>query len=123
MKGIIIPENIYEPTTKVRNEVVQQICDRLIESLDTCDTHVLIRGEHPSLYLKEFHGKPIIADSVNYTIGGCTRITTCEMKTAFEIIQDAGYFIYEKDSEYQISLKPYLWKTKAKRVTFDFFID
>ena len=134
MEGFNITPNAFEYSKESRMEVVKKVCEVILDYVNAEDSDydkmIHIRGEHPALYLAEvkrensgYIKKTITTvtdkkDAYNYT-----RIRTCEMRKVFGLLQDAGYYIFEGNWEYQISKRPYLGDKKAQRTEFKFFID
>lgn len=127
-----IKRNDYVQPSECRREVVMGVCEVILRSINEYDhdSLILIRGEHPELYYGVLKDK---CDHLSKTyistvkdrkhLYDYTRIRTCEMRKVFHLLQEAGYYIFEKGWEYQISKLPYLGEEKAKHVEFKFFID
>lgn len=130
---INIPQNNYVQPTEVREEVVQMICDSLLSHyLDSkYYQDISFAWKKPQAQIL-VHGYKIPR-----LMGGAERnkdydeniiVRTCEMKAAFDALQDAGYYIYGFASvygnkSYHISSKPVYAGRKAERIKFDLFID
>ena len=130
---INIPQNDYVQPTDVREEVVQMICNSLLHHyLDSDDYRdIEFAWKKPQAQIL-VHGY-----KTPYLTGGAERkkiydeniiVRTCEMKAAFDALQDAGYYIYgfqnwTGNTSYHISSKPFYAGRKAERVTFNLFID
>ena len=130
---IKINKNEYVQPTEVREQVVQMICNSLLHHyLDSDDyKDIEFAWKKPQAQIL-VHGY-----KTPYLMGGAERsklydeniiVRTCEMKAAFDALQDAGYYIYgflctNGNTSYHISSKPVYAGRKAGRVTFDLFID
>lgn len=133
MERIIITPNRFKPSSEIRRDVVEKICETVLHYINELDDDYvfLIKNRHPSLYLgvlkdNRSNYEPLIItlkNDYNYRVYEYIRIRTCEMKKVFELLQDAGYYIYDNNWEYQISKRPYLGEKKATHVEFGFFID
>ena len=129
---ITIPQNDYVQPTEVRESVVQDICDILLESFTDKNTSITIYPKSAELYVGKHKGneyKDIITRSTLNKGFDYIRIRSCEMDEAYKAYQDAGYHIYlERDkktraSTYRFSKKPVLDAIKSKNLEFDVFID
>lgn len=134
--SIKIIANDYVQPTEVRENVVQTLCNVILEDYLDKNMSIAIYPKHAELYVGTFKGNRcdtttpfLITRSTlnkNYTY---TRIHSCEMEEAFKVIQDAGYHIYlerdkkTKSSHYRFSKKPVLDGVVAKNLEFDVFID
>jgi len=130
---IKINKNEYVQPTEVREQVVQMICNSLLHHyLDSDDyKDIEFAWKKPQAQIL-VHGY-----KTPYLMGGAERsklydeniiVRTCEMKAAFDALQDAGYYIYgflctNGNTSYHISSKPVYAGREAERVTFNLFID
>lgn len=130
---INIPQNDYVQPTDVREEVVQMICNSLLHHyLDSDDCRdIEFAWKKPQAQIL-VHGY-----KTPYLTGGAERnkvydeniiVRTCEMKAAFDALQDAGYYIYgflswTGNTSYHISSKPVYAGRNAERTSFSVFID
>lgn len=131
----VIKPNDYKQPVGIRRNVVIKLCEHFLRVLDNGDDkEFYVHGEHPSLFLgvkkEECHSQYASPSVLSYDEDkkhyyDHYRISSAEMKAALNAMQDAGYYVYEKDGgyEYTISKRPYLGLLKAKRVTFNRFID
>ena len=120
-----IPKNDYVQPTEVREDVVQLVCNAIVnmaERESKLDISENKMGVCVNQKAKWLYGIPTnTPDAIN--------VRVCEMKAAFDIIQDAGYYIYPSylvcPAEYHFvfSKKPYFENRRAERVTFNLFID
>ena len=119
-----IPANDYVQPTEVRQEIVQGICDVLIEFIKN--------PECWGFWVKQ--AEPLFLCKRDIAIGEypgreMKRIRGVEMKAAFELMQNAGYYVYHSFSEnknshfYRFQRKPYCEYGKLNRIDFDLFID
>lgn len=120
-----IPKNDYVQPTEVREEIVQRVCNAIVN----------MARDDKRLEVDEKTMRVCVNQKANWLYGipsntpNAINVRTCEMKAAFDIIQDAGYYIYPSylvcPAEYRFvfSKKPYFENGKAERVTFDLFID
>ena len=127
---IKIKRNDYVQPTEVREEVVQSICDILLDYVEkSLSLTVYVNTAVLYLATSKFDGAKVINHSTLNTATDYIRIHSCEMDAAFKAFQDAGYFIYlerdkkTKTSTYRFSKKPVLWGVPAKNLEFDVFID
>ena len=133
--NIKIKENDYVQPTEVRENVVQTLCNVILEDYLDKNMSIAIYPKHAELYIGTFKGHEdtttpfLITRSTlnkNYTY---IRIHSCEMEEVFKVIQDAGYHVYlerdkkMRDSHYRFSKKPVLDGIKSKILEFDVFID
>lgn len=134
--NIKIKENDYVQPTEVRENVVQTLCNVILEDYLDKNTSIAIYPKHAELYIGTFKGNRcdttapfLITRSTINTRYDYTRIHSCEMEEVFKAIQDAGYHIYlerdkkVRDSHYRFSKKPVLDGVVAKNLEFDVFID
>jgi hypothetical protein len=128
--NIRIKRNDYVQPTEVRERIVQDICDVMLEYTDKL-LPLTVFAKDNALYLgttKDGQYKTVTHATSN-SIYDCVRIHGTEMEAAFKAFQDAGYFIYaEKDKKtrnttYRFSKKPVMWGIASKTVEFDMFID
>jgi len=134
--NIKIIANDYVQPTEVRENVVQTLCNVILEDYVDKNTSIAIYPKHAELYIGTFKGNScdttapfLITCSTLNTHYDYTRIHSCEMEEAFKVIQDAGYHIYlerdkmVRDSHYRFSKKPVFEGIKSKILEFDVFID
>lgn len=134
--NIKIIANDYVQPTEVRENIVQTLCNVILEDYLDKNTSIAIYPKHAELYIGTFNGNRcdtttpfLITRSTLNTHYDYTRIHSCEMEEAFKVIQDAGYHIYlerdkkARDSHYRFSKKPVLDGVKSKILEFDVFID
>ena len=130
---INIPQNDYVQPTDVREEVVQMICNSLLHHyLDSNEfkdiefawkkpqAQILVHGYKTPLLAGGSESSKVYDENII--------VRTCEMKAAFDALQDAGYYIYgflftNGNTSYHISSKPVYAGRSAERVTFNLFID
>ena len=118
-----IPANDYVQPTEVRQEVVQQICDIILEKYIDTDNNVRFTDENPVLFIGKRYFSNIKFE--DYYI----RVRGCEMNAAFQALIQAGYYIYGyynvtwQEHTYQFSKKP-VYKGSSHHVQgFTSFID
>lgn len=134
--NIKIIANDYVQPTEVRENVVQTLCNVILEDYLDKNTSIAIYPKHAELYIGTFKGNScdttspfLITRSTLNTRYDYTRIHSCEMEEVFKVIQDAGYHIYLErdkktyDSHYRFSKKPVFEGIKSKILEFDVFID
>lgn len=129
--NIRIIKNDYVQPTEVRETVVQDICDIIMDNYLNRATNLTVYAKSAELYICHHKaGNLSISHSMmNSDNNKYIRIHSCEMDAAFKVLQDAGYHIYlernKKDriSTYRFSKKPVLWGEEAKNLEFDVFID
>lgn len=121
-----IQKNDYCVPTEIRQDVVQQILDIFMEKLKSSWNWGFDVQIDAGLYILVYgsFGRSI----GNYCNYATLRIRGCEMKEAFKIFQESGYYIFAiHDSEsfykYTISKKPSWNDRKAENVVFDVQID
>ena len=133
---INIPKNDYVQPTEVREDVVQMICDHIIDGIkkgiwaeDTYTLHLHRENETYQLYALMSNGKMIGFDSQKRIALEQIRIRTSEMEAVFEVLQKAGYYIFGSmlcDNgryDYVFTKKPTIGTRYAKKATFGVFID
>ena len=134
--NIKIIANDYVQPTEVRENVVQTLCNVILEDYLDKNMSIAIYPKHAELYIGTFKGNRcdtttpfLITRSTLNKNYDYTRIHSCEMEEVFKVIQDAGYHIYlerdkkVRDSHYRFSKKPVLDGIKSKILEFDVFID
>ena len=128
--NIRIIKNDYVQPTEVRESVVQDICDIIMESYVDRAINITVYAKSAILYVcVSKDGKKSIAHSMLNSNNTYIRIHSCEIDAAFKVFQDAGYHIFvERDKKaktttYRFSKKPVLWGEEAKNLEFDVFID
>ena len=133
---INIPKNDYVQPTEVREDVVQMICDYIIDGIkkgiwveDTYTLHLYRKNETYQLYASMSNGKMMGFDSQKRSALEQIRIRTSEMEAVFEVLQKAGYYIFGSmllDNgryDYVFTKKPTIGTRYAKKATFGVFID
>jgi hypothetical protein len=133
---IKIIANDYVQPTEVRENVVQTLCNVILEDYLDKNTSIAIYPKNAELYIGTFKGNRcdtttpfLITRSTLNKNYDYTRIHSCEMEEVFKVIQDAGYHIYlerdkkARDSHYRFSKKPVFDGIKSKILEFDVFID
>ena len=133
---IKIIANDYVQPTEVRENVVQTLCNVILEDYLDKNTSIAIYPKNAELYIGTFKGNRcdtttpfLITRSTLNKNYDYTRIHSCEMEEVFKVIQDAGYHIYlerdkkARDSHYRFSKKPVFEGIKSKVLEFDVFID
>ena len=135
MNFINIKPNDFVRPTEIRMEIVQKICDHILNYIgdgnEFRDWSIRLKEEHPALYFGELKTPNELLrptslvnryeESGNYNY---TRIRSVEMKKVFTELQDAGYHIfYDGYRTYTVSRRPYLDNVLAKRIEFKIFID
>jgi hypothetical protein len=128
---INIPNNPYVQPTETREEVVQMVCNILLE--EYLDNRPLRICDNDGIYLSVLKksGRVINLTNDEKDTDGVARkrVFGCEMKCAFDVLQKAGYFIYpsynvtESTTYYYISVKPYHDNMKGEHAEFNAFID
>ncbi len=133
--NIKIKKNDYTQPTEVRENIVQSLCDIILDQYLDRFMCIDIHVKHAEMYVGTYIGareeatKHIITRSTMNSGYSYERVRSCEMDEAFKAIQDAGYFIYlnrdkkTRNTEYKFSKKPVLNGVTAKNVEFDMFID
>ncbi len=100
-----IPTNDYVQPTEIRQDVIQQICDIILEKYIDTDNKVRFTDEKAALFI----GARTIS---RWNLEGFTRIRGCEMNAAFQALIQAGYYIYgtynvtHREHTYNFSKKP-----------------
>lgn len=133
---INIPKNDYVQPTEVREDVVQMICDYIIDGIkkgiwveDTYTLHLYRKNETYQLYANMSNGKMMGFDSQKRSALEQIRIRTSEMEAVFDVLQKAGYYIFGSmllDNgryDYVFTKKPTIGTRDAKKATFGVFID
>ncbi len=132
--GIKIQKNNYVQPAEVRQDILQDICDIImnryvnnnngmsfdISRVRTPELYIFAPKNSGDIYFTRFE-----QNDNDWRIIG--RVRTCEMEEAFQILQDNGYFIFEEirtdEIVYFFSKKPYFKNQYAKRQHFKVFID
>ena len=135
---IQIKKNEYTQPTEVREFMVQGIIDAFIGGVYGSVFHPFNQGAYREaklyLYKEPWQKRPYFFQHTSdfgkkeeYYLG---KIRGCEMKEAFRLIQEAGYYIFKVYEYgtwmgYMVSEKPYVSDYKgAEKVTeFNDFID
>lgn len=127
--NIQIKRNTFVQPGQSRNDIVQKICDTAISNIEKGqDLIVALEGEHPKLFIgvSKFDSSRVVITNDPYQ-SHCylTRIRSCEMRLAFRLMQDAGYYAYKLSDgwKYIISDRPYLGQMRATYIDFTMFID
>ena len=132
-----IPQNNFVKQTEVRQDVVQRICDHILDYID-CVPNV---GTY-SFSISDSETKSpqfyVIIRKDGSTSGFCSwddplyknkiRVRTCEMALVFDVLQKGGYFIFGSYCtsgyhSYTISRRDYFDGRKATRMDFTLPID
>ena len=128
---INIPTNTYVQPTEPREEVVQAVCNILLEeyldhrALRICDND----GLYLSVLKKSGRVLNLTNDEKDTDAIARKRVFGCEMKCAFDALQKAKYVIYpsynvtESITYYYISVKPYHDNMKGEHAEFNAYID
>lgn len=136
---IDIPQNDYIQPTEVREDVVQHLCDLICCRMNGSESGVY------EMSIKERIGMPmrlyLFYDGCKVCGHGSTldewdrkrknyeKVRTSEVQAAFEIIQNAGYYIFpfycttDGYHTYYFSKRPSLNSRRAERQKFNLFID
>lgn len=101
-----IPTNDYVQPTEIRPNVVQRICNVILENYLDTSREVRFTDENPALFI----GKSTIGNS---EFEGFTRIRGCEMNAAFQALIQAGYYVY---GFYNITRQAYIYNFSKKPV-------
>ena len=132
--NIEIKRNTFVAPGLSRAEIVQGICDRITQCIGRgFDFVINLETNHPALYLGVRNERYPETERIKYVVGSdsdtryydYTRIRSCEMRIAFRLLQEAGYYAYKLDDgwKYFISDRPYLGLRKSERIDFTAFID
>ena len=128
--AIEIKPNTYVQPTECRIEVVQQICDALLNC--TAFSNIEMDGyPHPTtwVYAEKHNNKGSgFSDSPDsywkdrYIY---TKMRTCEVQRAFDELINAGYYIFKTGGTYHVGRKPVWtsWKGAVRTTKFEYFID
>ena len=129
--NIRIERNTFVEPTQSRANVVQGICDSImidIKSQNYCEIELC--GKIPSLYYGRYIGNGAMKAHTlraGRDVSGFeyTKIRTCEMRLAFRLLQEAGYYIYEiaERWRYFVTTRPFFCGMKAKYTDFNNHID
>ena len=128
---INIPNNPYVQPTEIREEVVQMVCNVLLEKyLDNIPFKIYDNdGVYLSILKKSGRVLNLTHDEKDTDAISRKRVFGCEMKCVFDVLQKADYFIYpsynvtERVTCYFISTKPYHDNMKGEHAEFNTFID
>lgn len=127
---ISIKKNDYVQPTEVREDVVQDICDVMLDYTEkSLPMTVFVKDNALYLGTSKDGLYKTVTHSTSNSIYNCVRIHSTEMDAAFKAFQDAGYHIYaDKDKKtrnvtYRFSKKPVFWGIASKTIEFDMFID
>ncbi len=138
-----IPQNDYVRPTEVREDLVQDICDFIIEKMKSSND---ISNGFYTLVIKAYCGQAsmiefLYKDSSHTKIYGfadtwsndrskydVVKVRTCEMQVVFEAIQNAGYYIFPSyglvgEYRFLFTNRPIHNGLTASRVAFNIFID
>ena len=128
---INIPKNDYVQPKEVREEVVQAICTTFLETHVNSVFHPFCdRHRCKTIYVATKCPRGGFADSSwaeSHKEDGYVRFNGEEMKAAFKVLQNAGYYMFRTYKYgtwmgYECSKKPFM--EKGERVTeFNDFID
>ena len=131
-----IPKNDYFQPTEVREDVVQMICDHIIDGIkkgtwvqDTYTLNLYRDNGTYQLYARMSNGKMMQFDNQRRSALEQIRIRTSEMEAVFKVLQKAGYYIFGSmlvDTgryDYIFTKKPTIGTRDAKKATFGVFID
>ena len=132
--NIKIKQNDYVQPTEVRENIVQSLCDIILDQYLDKFMSIPVYVKHAELYIGTYVSNKgatplIIARSTMNSGYTYERVHSCEVNEAFKSLQDAGYFIFmdrdkkTKNTEYKFSKKPVLNGVTAKNMEFDMFID
>lgn len=92
---ITIPQNTYVEPTEVRENVLECIIDALLKGQEfkSYSWNSVFRttyvSDNPNSY-----GRHTFENTYYGTPKNCTRIRTCEVQKAFDMLIASGYFIY-----------------------------
>ena len=126
-----IKRNDYVEPTQVRESVVQDICGAFLSKCCWNVFHPVSDGYHRrrTVFVRKSLGSKAYGfdDSPGTYDIPDIRIRTCEMKEAFRLLQEAGYYmfrIFEYGTwlGYKCYEKPYM-EDGVRVTTFDHFID
>ena len=126
-----IKRNDYVEPTQVRESVVQDICDAFLSKCRWSVFHPVSDGYHRrrTVFVRKSLGSKAYGfdDSPGTYDIPDIRIRTCEMKEAFRLLQEAGYYMfrifkYGTWLGYICYEKPYM-EDGVRVTTFDHFID
>lgn len=126
---INIPMNDYVQPTEVREKVVQMICDSILKTyLDRHDLVFEWKEPKATLCVHGYKTAFLSPTSNNVYKEENISVRSCEMSAAFDILQEAGYFIYPAintygETIYHFSTKPSYAGRCGKKTSFDLFID
>ena len=133
---INIPANDYVQQTEVREDVVQMICDYILDQMkigmwveDTYDITLHHKDWNYQLYLNLRNDNSIYGFGFEYKPKmNQIRIRTTEMQAVFNALQNAGYHIFgwaviTGERKYAFTKKPVYDNRKATRLEFTEFID
>ena len=125
---INIPMNDYVQPTEVREGVVQMICDSILKTyMDKRDLVFEWKAPKATLCVHGYK-TALLSPTSNNVYKENISVRSCEMSAAFDILQEAGYFIYSAintygETIYHFSTKPSYAGRYGKKVSFDLFID
>lgn len=129
--NIRIERNTFVEPTQSRTDVVQGICDAImidIKGQNYCE--IELSGRFPSMYYGRYIGNAamkahILRTGRNLSGFEYTKIRTCEMRLAFRLLQEAGYYIYEiaERWKYVVTTRPFFCGMKANYIDFRNHID
>ena len=127
---INIKPNTYVQPTECRMEVVQQICEALLDhNAFSC---IEMDGyPHPTTWVycdKNTHkgiGFSDGKDSYYKDRREYTKMRTCEVQKAFDELIAAGYYIFKTGQSYHVYHKPVFtdWRGAVRCTKFNHFID
>ena len=126
---INIPTNDYVQPTEVRKDVVQMICDSILKTyIDKRDLVFEWKEPKATLCVHGYKTAFLNPTSNNVHKEENISVRSCEMSAAFDVLQEAGYFIYpfisgRGETVYYFSTKPSYAGRCGKKVSFNLFID
>ena len=121
---INIPKNNYVQPNEVRQNVVQLCCDAMLNMIKM-KRELAIRKDTMRVCVGKNGYAMWGLDARERDI----QVRTCELRAAFDAMQDAGYYIYvtlmsyPREYRFTFSEKPFFEGRKAERVDFNLFID
>lgn len=128
-----IPKNDYKEPTEVRQEVVQRICDHIVDVIKQGIIKrlevVIVNDLLTKVYIEKREGK---VKRIFSTYNGhietedLIRVRGCEMQAVFDAILDAGYFIsceWEQPTKHVYYFTDRVKKHYSSAIKFTDFID
>lgn len=138
---INIPANNYVQPTEIREEIVQKFCEHVIQYMDgpsyyengyTINVRTYLYKPEVYLNFKESGVTCSItncrATDLELRSGKSVKVRTVEMKAIFEVMQNAGYFIFGSENtsgvySYNFNRRNYYNGRYATRTEFNIPID